>query len=49
LKSLIGYLKGFLGVKDVRVKNEGEMRLSEYTRFKDVKSLMGKLYGSGNE
>ena len=47
LKSLIPYLKGFVNANDVQVKNEKEMKLSQYTKFKDIKSLMSTLYGSG--
>lgn len=45
LKNLISYLKGFLNIGDVRVKNENQMRLTQYTKFKDIKTLITTLYG----
>ncbi len=49
LKNLIPYLKDFLNVKDVRPKNSGEMKLSQYTNFKDIKTLINTLYASNAE
>ena len=48
LKSLIPYLKGFIGEKDLRLKNEAQMKLSEYTNFKEIKSLIHSLYATSN-
>ena len=42
---MIPYLKCFINLKDVRLKNESEFKLSQYHNFKDIKTLINKLYG----
>lgn len=35
-------------MKDVRPKNSGEMKLNQYTNFKDIKTLINTLYSSNS-
>lgn len=35
-----------MGIEDVRIKNDKEMKLTSYTKYKDIKTLINNLYVS---
>lgn len=35
-----------MGIEDVRIKNDKQMKLTSYTKYKDMRTLINNLYGS---